>query len=199
MTKGTLVVLHQVCFGAWRCRGNEVWLHSHLGKCFAGNYGINKNRYYVFGQCFVWVTGCYPVKFLLSYKGGNTVILRLRMRLTCWGVDIIHQPDSELVDANYWSCLSIDVDFDSPFCDYLQCIMDLRKSHATPTNLPMHPENMPYYCGPCIQPVTDAPETTDDLHIQSLNTDIVILPSTGNTALHNAPVCFGHMDSPSCS
>ncbi len=153
----------------------------------------------MFGQCFVWVTGCYPVKFLLSYKGGNTVILRLQMRLTCWGVDIIHQPDSELVDANYWSCLSIDVDFDSPFCDYLQCIMDLRKSHATPTNLPIHPKNMPYYCGPCILPVTDAPKTTDDLHIQSLNTDIVIFPSTGNTALYNAPVCFGHMDSPSCS
>jgi hypothetical protein len=42
MTKGSKAVLHPICFGAWKCRGNKVRLHSHLGECFAGNYGINK-------------------------------------------------------------------------------------------------------------------------------------------------------------
>ncbi len=66
MTKGSLATLHPVCFGARKCRGNEVWLHSHLGKCFAEDYAIKKMRHYVFGQRFVWVTDCYAVKFLLS-------------------------------------------------------------------------------------------------------------------------------------
>jgi hypothetical protein len=43
MTKESTAALHPVCFGARKCRGNEVCLHSHLGKCFADDYAINKN------------------------------------------------------------------------------------------------------------------------------------------------------------
>jgi hypothetical protein len=50
MTKELLDALHSICFGARKCRGNEVWLHSHLSKCFAGDYAINKMQHYVFGQ-----------------------------------------------------------------------------------------------------------------------------------------------------
>jgi hypothetical protein len=50
MTKESTAHLHPVCFGARKCRRNKVRLHSHLGKCFAGNYAINKMRHYVFGQ-----------------------------------------------------------------------------------------------------------------------------------------------------
>jgi hypothetical protein len=114
MTKDSPAVLHPVCFGAWKCHGNEVWLHSHLGKCFACDYGINKNRHYVFGQCFVWVMDCYASKFLLSYEGGNPAILWLQMHLMRWDVDIVHRPDLQLVDANYWSCLGVNTDFDPP-------------------------------------------------------------------------------------
>ncbi len=95
MTKELLATLHSICSGARKCRGNKVRLHSHLGECFAGDYAINKMGHYMFGQQFVWVTDCYAVKFLLSYEGGNPAILCLQMRLMCWDVDIIHQPDSE--------------------------------------------------------------------------------------------------------
>ena len=50
MTKDSKAVLHPICFGARKCSGNEVQLHSHLGECSAGSYGINKVRHYVFGQ-----------------------------------------------------------------------------------------------------------------------------------------------------
>jgi hypothetical protein len=103
MTTGSSAVLHPISFEAQKCRGNEVWLHSHLDECFAGDYGINKVRHYVFGQRFVWVMDCYAVKFLLSYEGGNPAIFHLQMHQMCWDVDIIHRPDYELVDANYWS------------------------------------------------------------------------------------------------
>jgi hypothetical protein len=132
-------------------------------------------QHYVFGQCFVWVMDCYAVKFLLSYEGGNPAILHLQMRLMCWDVDIIHRLDSQLVNVDYWSRLGANIDFDPLFCDYLDYTMKLRKCHPAPTDRPMREENMPYYCGPRVQPVTKTSDAADGLHIQSLLTDIFIL------------------------
>ena len=95
MTKDSKAILHPVC--------NEIWLHSHLGEGFSGDYTINS---------FVWVKDCYAIKFILSYEGGNLAILRLQMRLMCWDVDIVHRPDTKLVDADYWSRLGVDIEFD---------------------------------------------------------------------------------------
>jgi hypothetical protein len=81
MTKKSSAVLHPVCFGVHRSHGNKVWLHSHLGKGFAGDYAINKCCHMLSGQQFVWLTDCYVIKFILSYGGGNSAILRLQMRL----------------------------------------------------------------------------------------------------------------------
>ena len=81
MTKDSKAILHPVCFGARRTRGNEIRLHSHLGKWFSEDYAINKCRSYVFGQRFVGVTDCYAIKFILSYEGGNPAILCLQMDL----------------------------------------------------------------------------------------------------------------------
>jgi hypothetical protein len=120
------------------------------------------------------------------------------MRLMCRDVDIVHRPDSQLVDADYWSHLGIDVDFYPLFRDYLQYKMELRKSHAAPTDLPMHPVNMPYYRGPLVQPVTKTSKAADALHIQSLLTDIFILSCTGNTLLSNVLIRFGHAVPSSC-
>ena len=36
-TKESKAVLHPVCFGARKTRGNEAHLHSHLGEGFSGN------------------------------------------------------------------------------------------------------------------------------------------------------------------
>jgi hypothetical protein len=107
MTKDSKAILRPVCFGARQTRSNEVWLHSHLGEEFSGDYATNKRRQYVFGQRFVWVTDCYAIKFILSYEGGNHAILCLQMHLMCWDVDIVHRPDHELIDANYWSRLAL--------------------------------------------------------------------------------------------
>ncbi len=63
-------------------------------------------------------------------------------------MDIVHRPDSELVDADYWSRLGANIDFDPLFHDYLDYTAKLRKSNPAPMDLPMHLENMPYYRGP---------------------------------------------------
>jgi hypothetical protein len=194
MTKDSKAILHPVCFGARRTRGNEIRLHSHLGEGFSGDYAINKCRSYVFGQRFVWVTDCYAIKFILSYEGGNPAILRLQMRLMCWDVDIVHRPDSELVDADYWSRLNVDIEFDPLFKEYLEFTRLLRQMHPAPTDLPMRPENMPYYRGPRFQPTTTSTtesSNADTLHIQSLLTDITTSTGWGHTHLSNVPVRFG--------
>ncbi len=125
MMKDSKAVLHPICFGARICHSNEVRLHSHLGECFAGNYGINKVRHYIFGQRFIWVTHCYAIKFILSYKGGNPAIFHLQMRLMCWDVDIVHRPNHELVNADYWSRLGTDIEFYPLFHNYLRYVEDL--------------------------------------------------------------------------
>jgi hypothetical protein len=90
MTKDSTAVLHPVAFGARRCRGNEVRLHSHLGEGFFGEWAMNKCRHMLFGQRFVWTTDCYAIKFILSYDSANPAILRLQMCLMCWDVGIVH-------------------------------------------------------------------------------------------------------------
>ena len=97
------------------------------------------------------MTDCYAIKFILLYKGGNPAILRLQMRLMCWDINIVHQPDVELIDADCWSQLGFDLNFDPLYRKYLELTRQTRQSNPAPTDLPMHPENMPYYRGPRIQ------------------------------------------------
>ncbi len=89
--------------------------------------------------------------------------------------------------------MSIDIGFDPLFHDYLKFVMDLRKSHAAPTNLPMRPKNMPYYRSPRVQPVTKTSKSANALHIQSLITKIIMLTHNRNIALYNVPIRFGHI------
>jgi hypothetical protein len=48
MTKEAKGVLHPVAFGRRRCQSNKIFLHSHLGEGFAGNWAINKNCHMLF-------------------------------------------------------------------------------------------------------------------------------------------------------
>ena len=144
MTKDSKAVLHPVAFGARRCRGNEVRLHSHLGEGFSGDWAMNKCRHMLFGQRFVWTTDCYAIKFILSYDGANPAILRLQMRLMCWDVDIVHRNDHYIADADYWSRLGADLCFDPLFKKYLELTRSLCTENPPPTSLPIQPENMPY-------------------------------------------------------
>jgi hypothetical protein len=110
----------------------------------------------------------------------------------CWDVDIVHRPDVELVDADYWSRLGVDIVYNPLLCDYMAYTMKTRAAHPLPTELPMRPENMLYYCGPRVaQPTPPTAPSADALHIQSLLTDIVLSNGVGNTALLNVPDRFG--------
>jgi hypothetical protein len=194
MTKSSSAVLHPVCFGARRSHGNKVRLHFHLGKGFASDYAINKCHHMGFGQRFVWVANRYAIKFILSCKGGNSAILHLQMRLMCWDVDIVHPLDTKLVDTDYWLHLGVDLEFDPLLHGYLAYALQHCNSNPPPTNLPMRPENMPYYHGPRIQKPTGTTVPANMLHIQSLITDIVSSNGHGHTHLLNVPIQFDEFD-----
>jgi hypothetical protein len=110
-------------------------------------------------------------------------------------VDIVHRPDTELVDANYWLRLGVDLDFNPLLHGYLVYALAHRHSNPPPTDLPMRPENMPYYRGPRIQEPTKSAVPANALHIQSLITDIVSSFGCGHTHLLNVPIRFGKIDS----
>jgi hypothetical protein len=144
MTTTSAAVLHLVAFGACRCHGDEVRLHSHLGEGFSGDWAMNKCRHMLFGQCFVWVTNCYTIHFILSYNGANHAILCLQMRLMCWDVDIdiVHWNDSCIMDADYWSRFGADLCFNPLFKTYLDLNQSLCLESPAPSSFPMKPENM---------------------------------------------------------
>jgi hypothetical protein len=145
MTKDGGGVLHPVAFGSRWTRGNEKQLHLYLGEGFAGDWAINKIWHMCFGRQFVWVADCYAVKFILSYDGSNLLILQLQMCLMCWDVDILHRAKNFLVDADYWLQLNADLCYDPTFCKYLHFVSSFCATHPPPSDLPMQPENMPYY------------------------------------------------------
>jgi hypothetical protein len=126
-------------------QGNEKRLHSYLGEGFAGDWAINKVRHMCFGRRFVWVTDCYAVKFILSHDGSNLAILRLQMRLMCWDVDIVHRSNNFLVNADHWLHLNANLCYDPTFRKYLQFVSSFCATHPPLTDIPMQPENMPYY------------------------------------------------------
>jgi hypothetical protein len=115
MTKTSTAVLHPVSFSARRCHGSEVCIHSHLGEGFAGDWAMNKCRHMLFGQQFVWVIDCYAIKFILLYDGANPTILHLQMQLMGWDINIVHQNNHCITDANYWSRLGAALFFDPLF------------------------------------------------------------------------------------
>jgi hypothetical protein len=194
MTKDSKAILHPVCFGARCTRGNEVRLHSHLVEGISGDYAVNKCRSYVFGQSFVWVTDRYAIKFILSYEGGNSAILHLQMRFICWDIDIVHRLELELVNADYWSRLGVDIKFDPLFQEYLEYTRQVCHSNPAPIDLPMRLESMPYYRGPRFQ-CTNSTEgsNADALHIQILLTDITTSTGWGHTHFQNVPVHVGNL------
>ena len=205
MAKESSAVLCPVAVGGRRSRGNEIRLHSHLGECFAGDWGINKNRHMLFGQCFVWVTDCYAACFILSYDGNNPAVLRLQMRLMCWDVDIVHRNDIHLTNADYWSRLGADICFDPLFKSYLDFDRGLQQQFPAPTSLPMKPENMPYYQGPRVTTKTDSAEsdnpsttpptdTAHKSHCQFVITAMTKHNCHGLSHLSNVPVHFGNFD-----
>ncbi len=195
MTKEAKGVFCPVAFGGCCCRGNEICLHSHLGKGFAGNWAINKNRHMLFGTRFVWVTDCYAICFILSYNGNNPAVLWLQMRLMCWDVDIVHCNNIHLTDAGYWSRLGADICYKPLFKLYLDFDQGLCEKFLAPIKLPMLPENMPYYQGPrVIPPSGAATPTTDVNHCQSLLSTIMPNNCNGLSHLSVTPVKFGDFD-----
>jgi hypothetical protein len=145
----------------------------------------------LFGQCFVWVTNCYVIHFILSYNSANHAILRLQMRLMCWDVNIVHWNNSYIMDADYWLRLGANLCLDPLFKTYMDLNRSIHLESPASSSYPMKPKNMPYYHGPRIMPPTDTDDTSDAAHCQAIVSTIMIENCHGLCHLSNVPIQFG--------
>ena len=185
------LTLHPIAFGARKTRGYETRLHSHLGEAFAGDWAMNRCRHYLYGARFTWYTDCYAIKFLLSYDGPNAPILRLQMRLMCWDMDVVHRAGELMVDADYFSRLGADLNFDPLLQEYNKRIFCFKRDHPAPTALPMHAENMPGYRGPRLPKAMPSDEPPIiDVQAHATMASIFADNCNGHVFLENIPICF---------
>ncbi|KAL3782340.1 hypothetical protein HJC23_012747 [Cyclotella cryptica] len=173
--------LKPICMGSRRNKGYETRLDSYLGEAFTLDWAINTNRLYTWGQLFTAIKDCYSLKFVLTYKGNNSVILRVQMRLQLWAMDIVHCKCDFNVDSDYMSKLAHSTTFDPLLSRYLQSAAELRSKYPPPDG-DMTPETMPGYRKPrkstiasppdidCIPSVTvdGAPIDAETQHVHSL-------------------------------
>jgi hypothetical protein len=185
MTKDSTALLHPVAFGCRRTRSNEQRLHSHLGEAFSSNYAINKCHQMSFGQCFVWFTDCYALKFIISYDGCNPAILRLQMHFMCWDMIIEHRNNVCLTNANYFSRLGADLCFNLLLKDYVHQIQSIKHQSPAPTELPITPEHQPYFRGPRLNLPHKKPCTGEQPKVTNQG------GYCGNLAFSHWPVLFG--------
>jgi hypothetical protein len=111
----------------------------------------------------------------------------------CWDVDIIHQNDTHLANADYWLQLGEDICFNPYFRDYLQFNRSLRAEFPAPPDLPMLPQNMPYYRGPHIpSQVESTVQDAEAAYCHTLLSAIIGIgsDSTGLTYLSHIHVWF---------
>ncbi len=194
MTTNSNGTLHPIAFGLQRTQGNKRHLHSYLGKLFAGDWAMGKCCHMLFGCCFIWVTDCYAARFLLSYNGSNQAIQHLQMHIMGWDVDIVHRTNNYLVYANYWSHLNEDLCYDPTFKDYIRLVATLQSQSSSPSDLPILPENMPYYCGPQIKhPVEPC---ADDIDHQNTLAATAVNFKNVDSIISIQPVQFGTFADP---
>jgi hypothetical protein len=109
-------------------------------------------------------------------------------------VDIVHGNDNYLGNADYWSRLGTDLCFNPLFKKYLELTRSLCLLHPVPTILPMLPENMPYYHGPCIIPTQSSTDPSNDAHCQAIISTLLVNNCHGLCHLSNIPVQCGEFE-----
>jgi hypothetical protein len=110
----------------------------------------------------------------------------------CWDVDIVHQNDTHLTNADYWLRLGEDICFNPHFREYLQFDRSLCAEFPAPTALPMLPQNMPYYRGPCIPSQNGSSvQDADAAYCQALISTITSSKGIGLTHLSHISVRIG--------
>ena len=180
------LTLHPVAFGSRRCRDNEKNFHSHIGEAKSGDFAMNKNRHYIWGAPFTWITDCYALRFIMSYTGNNPVILRQQMRFMTWDMTIVHKPGTLMSSPDYFSRLGADLCFDPFMREYLEKVAVFKQRSPPVSGLPILPENLPGY--------RRKRKSAAQLDTAAANlVPAIYVDNRGghSSSLTNVPVCFG--------
>ena len=131
-------LLQSTAFGYRRTCSREDNLHSHLGEGFTLDLEIYKNCSKLWGVRSNSITDRYGLFFILTYKGPNTVVLQMQMRLMLWAMDLYHRGAAYFVSPYYFSRLGVDLCFDEMMRLYLNNTIHICKLYP-PTSGTMRP------------------------------------------------------------
>ena len=121
-----------ISFGSRRTIGNEQHFHSHPGETLAANWGINKNRHFLWGAEFTLITDCHAMLWIMTYNGSNHAIKRLQLELSGYFFTIVHRPGRMMEDANYLSRLNANSTINPLLKDYINQSSSLLKESTPP-------------------------------------------------------------------
>ena len=165
-------------FGGRMCRGPERYLHSYLGEATALKVGILKNRHVLYGIPFSNIGDCVGIKWIMSYEGTNAPIMRLQMELMSWWFTVTHRPNRMLINADFFSRIKKDLQFDPLLIQYMQVAHDIYKRNQPDASSPeVSPENMPNYKGKRSTPV-------------AVTVNLLTADTSANTSVTNVPIMF---------
>ena len=74
---------------------------------------------------------------------------------------IVHHNDNFLANAEYFFRLGTNLCYNPLLHEYIQQIHAFKLSTPLPMDLPMQPENMPYYSAPHVQSVSESNDSID--------------------------------------
>jgi hypothetical protein len=134
--------LRPICMGSRCNKGYELRLHLHLDEGFTLDWALGCVKLYCWGSRITSISDCYSLKFIMSYEGNNSVVLRLQMCLMLWAVDIVHRTREFNVDSDYMSKLALDSRFDPLLVKYLEAAVKIRHKYPPPSG-EMTDEMMP--------------------------------------------------------
>ena len=79
-------------FGYRACIYRKRKFHSLISKEVSGRWDIKKNRKYLWGGLFFWLSGCSSVKVILEYDGTIPIICFWSQELLEYKFTVIHRP-----------------------------------------------------------------------------------------------------------
>jgi hypothetical protein len=114
----------------------------------------------------------------MSYEGTNAPIMRLQMELMSWWFTVTHRPNRMLIDADFFSRIKKDLQFDPLLIQYMEVAHDIYKRNQPDASSPeVSPENMPNYKGKRSTPV-------------AVTVNLLTADTSANTSVTNVPIMF---------
>lgn len=96
--------LHPINMGSRMCNPSEQHYHSHTGELATGVWAFEKNRPFLVGKTFTWMTDCSGLRQIFKTEAVPTHhIQRWKQRLLLYDFTIVHRPARMMTEVDLLS------------------------------------------------------------------------------------------------